>query len=202
MRGGGGRLPQLGATDVALQQLPTVTAGAAWLIPARVEPYWATRSRRAVPASAASPCTVNDLWMPRACPGPDPATTRTSHTPGAVLAHRSRDPFRPGCRRCSIPVTGLHPYSCRDCDRDGAGHQCRGGARTAPLPGTSRGALGGIRTPGLQIHTDPRAVVRQRRTCLDLRIGASTVGSHTQCYAPSCGQIRPARTGRDCFLIR
>jgi hypothetical protein len=48
----------------------------------RAEPYPATSSRRAFPASAASSCTVNDRWMLRPRAGPDPTTTRTSHTPG------------------------------------------------------------------------------------------------------------------------
>jgi len=48
----------------------------------RVEPYSATSSRRAFPARAASPRTVNDRWMLRARPGSNPTTTRTSQTPG------------------------------------------------------------------------------------------------------------------------
>jgi hypothetical protein len=73
---------KLGAAEVALQQFPPVTAGAACLSPAHVKPYSATSSRRAFPASAASPCTVNDRWMLRPHPRPDPATTRTFRTPG------------------------------------------------------------------------------------------------------------------------
>jgi hypothetical protein len=82
VRGDGGRLPQLGAAEIAPSSSPTVTADAAHLMSARVEPYSATSSRRACPASAASPCTVNERWMLRARAGSKPATTRTSHTPG------------------------------------------------------------------------------------------------------------------------
>ena len=34
--------------------------------------------------------------------------------PRAALAHRSRAPFRPICRRCPIPITVSHPYRCKD----------------------------------------------------------------------------------------
>ena len=81
VQGDGGRLPQLGAAQVALQQFPAVTADAAHLMSLRAEPYSATSSRRAFPASAASPWTVNERWMLRARPGSKPTTTRTSHTP-------------------------------------------------------------------------------------------------------------------------
>jgi len=59
-----------------------VTAEAVRLMSLRAEPYPATSSRRACPASAASPCTVNDRWMLRPRPGSNPVTTRTSRTPG------------------------------------------------------------------------------------------------------------------------
>ena len=58
-----------------------MTADAVRLMSLRAEPYSATRSRRACPASAASPCMVNDLWMLRARAGSKSITTRTSHTP-------------------------------------------------------------------------------------------------------------------------
>ena len=170
----------------------------------------ATRAAATIPATPARPGRDADKFRGHLTPprpvdyfrlGKDPAR-RGPPAPRGCARHRFRDPFRPGCRRCPIPVTGLRPYSCRDCYRDGAGHQCRGGARTVPLPGTSRGALGGIRTPGLQIHTDLRAIVRPRRTRLDLRIGASTAGSHTQCYAPSRGQIRQRGPAAIASLIR
>jgi hypothetical protein len=59
-----------------------VTTDAAGPMSLRAEPYPATSSRRAVPASAASPWTVNERWMLRARAGSNPTTTRTSHTPG------------------------------------------------------------------------------------------------------------------------
>ena len=60
---------------------PTVTTGAARLRSVRVNPYSATSSRRACPASAASPRTVNDRWMLLPRPASNPTTTRISQTP-------------------------------------------------------------------------------------------------------------------------
>jgi hypothetical protein len=59
-----------------------VTTDAVCLMALRVAAYSATSSRRACPACAASPCTVNDRWMLQARPGSKPTTTRTSPTPG------------------------------------------------------------------------------------------------------------------------
>jgi len=73
----------------------------------RVQPEQAlghrTRSRRARPAKAASPCTVNDRWMLRPRAGPDPATTRTSHTPGL----RSRSDPVPRSDRFTVNARSL-----------------------------------------------------------------------------------------------
>jgi hypothetical protein len=74
------------------------------------------------------------------------------------LPDRTCATFRPAWRDCRIPITRGHPYSYRDSYRDGARRRPPFSGVATPLPATSLGALGGIRTPNLLIRRRQRGV--------------------------------------------
>ena len=71
-----------------------MTADAVHLTWLRAEPYSATSSRRARPASAASPCTVNDLTPCTACDPVGSSSSTPSSSPSAARIART-DSRRP-----------------------------------------------------------------------------------------------------------